>query len=98
MMNVQVWALWRENGNLLTIVDTYLGGEFSGEEALRCIQICLLCTQDEPQERPTMDSALRMLLGEDLSLQEKMKRARCPAKFAVNISNSDSFNPRNLSE
>ncbi|KAL1538816.1 non-specific serine/threonine protein kinase [Salvia divinorum] len=80
------WELWRENGNVLTIVDEYLGGEFSEEEALRCIQVCLLCTQDEPQQRPTMASALRMLLGEDLSLQEKMEQAQFPENWSDDVS------------
>ena len=76
MMNVQAWELWEENGNVLAVVDTHLGGEFSREEALGCIQVCLLCTQYGPQQRPTMASVLRMLLGEDLSLQEKMGQVK----------------------
>ena len=76
MMNVQAWELWEINRNVLAMVDEYLGGYFSAEEAVRCIQVCLLCTLYDPQQRPTMASALRMLLGEDLSLQEKMEQAQ----------------------
>lgn len=69
IINVQAWKLWIEEGDVLDHVDESLAGEFSEEEALRCIQVGLLCTQDEPEKRPTMPCALEMLLGEESTLQ-----------------------------
>lgn len=72
-MNVQAWKQWNKGArNVFDLVDESLGGAFSEEEALRCIQVGLLCSRREPQQRPTMASALEMLLGEDSSLREKM--------------------------
>ncbi|KAH6791927.1 hypothetical protein C2S52_002404 [Perilla frutescens var. hirtella] len=65
------WKLWIE-GNVSDLVDECLGGAFSEEEAVRCIQVGILCTQIEPQQRPAMPCVLKMLLGEELSLQQKM--------------------------
>ncbi|KAK4477548.1 hypothetical protein RD792_016780 [Penstemon davidsonii] len=62
------WKLWNE-GNILHLVDESIEGEFSEEEALRCIQVGLLCTQPNPHHRPTMPSVLKMLLGEELSME-----------------------------
>lgn len=83
-MNVQAWKVWNEGVmNLLDLVDESLGGEFSKEEVMRCIQVGLLCTQYEPHERPTMACALKMLLGEESSLQEKMAQAQ--AQYPPNM-------------
>ncbi|XP_042020571.1 cold-responsive protein kinase 1-like isoform X1 [Salvia splendens] len=84
-----------KNRNVLAMVDAYLGGYFSAEEALRCIQVCLLCTQYDPQQRPTMASALRMLLGEHLRLQEKMEQAQRLSNFATSCSYHVSSTPSN---
>ncbi|GJS25336.1 receptor-like serine/threonine-protein kinase SD1-8 [Tanacetum coccineum] len=46
------WMLWRE-GNPLELVDETLGEKFSKDEVLRCIQIGLLCVQEQPEDRPT---------------------------------------------
>lgn len=69
------WKLWIA-GNVLDLVDESLAGAFSEEEALRCIQVGLLCTQHDPKQRPTMSCALKMLLGEDSRLQEKVVQAQ----------------------
>ncbi|KAK4477562.1 hypothetical protein RD792_016794 [Penstemon davidsonii] len=62
------WKLWIE-GNILHLVDESIEGAFSEEEALRCIQVGLLCTQEDPHHRPNISSVLKMLLGEELPLE-----------------------------
>ncbi|KAL3813479.1 hypothetical protein ACJIZ3_014747 [Penstemon smallii] len=62
------WKLWNE-GNILHLVDESIEGAFSDEEALRCIQVGLLCTQQNRHHRPTMTSVCKMLLGEELSFE-----------------------------
>ncbi|CAA0820303.1 Putative receptor-like protein kinase [Striga hermonthica] len=58
------WKLWKE-GKALDLVDDSLGGAFEAEEALRCIQVGLLCIEEQPHHRPTMYSVLKMLDGHE---------------------------------
>ncbi|KAL5773341.1 hypothetical protein ACOSQ2_013265 [Xanthoceras sorbifolium] len=60
------WKLWKE-GKELEFVDPFLMESCSTTEVLRCIQIGLLCVQEDPTNRPTM-STLVALLGSDLSI------------------------------
>ncbi|KAB2637490.1 hypothetical protein D8674_028024 [Pyrus ussuriensis x Pyrus communis] len=57
-----VWQLWRED-RALEIVDSSLESNQS-EEVVRCIQIGLLCVQEDPEDRPTMAAVVVMLSGE----------------------------------
>lgn len=47
-------------------MDTALENKFQASEALRCIQIGLLCVQLSPDDRPTMWSVLSMLESENM--------------------------------
>ncbi|KAK6129125.1 hypothetical protein DH2020_037129 [Rehmannia glutinosa] len=76
------WKLWKER-KPLDLVDESLRGTFPADEVLRCIQVGLLCTEKQPQRRPTMPSVLKMLLGEDLSLQEKISEAAGNGMYSV---------------
>ncbi|KAL0450452.1 UNVERIFIED_CONTAM: putative G-type lectin S-receptor-like serine/threonine-protein kinase [Sesamum latifolium] len=62
------WMLWNE-GKAVDLVDESLEGAFPVEEALRCIQVGLLCAQEEPYDRPDMHSVIKMLEGEELILE-----------------------------
>ncbi|KAL3820323.1 hypothetical protein ACJIZ3_006228 [Penstemon smallii] len=75
------WKLWNE-GNILHLVDESIEGAFSEEEALRCIQVGLLCTQQNRDHRPTISYVLKMLLGDELPLetQEKVVKAAAAHK------------------
>ncbi|KAL4629111.1 hypothetical protein ACB092_05G286100 [Castanea dentata] len=55
-----VWELWRED-RALDIVDSSIAESFVSHEVLRCIQIGLLCVQEDATERPTMLAILLML-------------------------------------
>ncbi|XP_041023686.1 G-type lectin S-receptor-like serine/threonine-protein kinase At1g11410 [Juglans microcarpa x Juglans regia] len=59
------WDLWKE-GKALDIVDSSLGDEASypAYEVLRCIQIGLLCVQEQAADRPTMLEVVFMLGNE----------------------------------
>ncbi|KAF5178340.1 Cysteine-rich receptor-kinase-like protein, partial [Thalictrum thalictroides] len=54
------WKLWRE-GNALELIDPILTDNLRAHEALRCIQMGLLCVQDNLQDRPTMSSVVLTL-------------------------------------
>ncbi|KAL4628678.1 hypothetical protein ACB092_05G257400 [Castanea dentata] len=55
-----VWELWRED-RALDIVDSSIIESFVSHEVLRCIQIGLLCVQEDATDRPTMLAILLML-------------------------------------
>ncbi|KAK0577955.1 hypothetical protein LWI29_006913 [Acer saccharum] len=58
-----VWDLWRE-GKAMEIVDKSMYEESSHSsvhEVLRCVQIGLLCVQEQATDRPTMSSVVFML-------------------------------------
>nr|XP_027126996.1 probable LRR receptor-like serine/threonine-protein kinase At1g53430 [Coffea arabica] len=58
------WAyVLQEQGNLLELVDPSLGSDCPADEALRMINLALLCTNPSPTLRPTMSSAVSMLEG-----------------------------------
>ncbi|XP_050288861.1 G-type lectin S-receptor-like serine/threonine-protein kinase RKS1 isoform X1 [Quercus robur] len=55
-----VWELWRQD-RALDIVDSSITESFVSHEVLRCIQIGLLCVQEDATDRPTMLAILLML-------------------------------------
>ena len=55
--------LWREN-RALDIVDSSINESFLSLEVSRCIQIGLLCVQEDAVDRPTMSAVLLMLSSE----------------------------------
>ncbi|KAM5588509.1 G-type lectin S-receptor-like serine/threonine-protein kinase [Rosa sericea] len=57
-----VWDLWRED-RALEIVDTTLE-LYNSDEVMRCIQVALLCVQEESEDRPAMSAIVFMLSGE----------------------------------
>ena len=64
----QAWKLWEE-GNALELMDERLNKDgFQNSEAQRCIQVGLLCVQENPDERPAMWSVLSMLESENMEL------------------------------
>ncbi|KAL8228664.1 hypothetical protein R6Q57_013564 [Mikania cordata] len=64
-----IWNLWKE-GNALEVIDESLGAEFSKDEALRCIQIGLLCVQEHAEDRPNMAKVVLMLSSDVVSLPQ----------------------------
>ncbi|OWM88575.1 hypothetical protein CDL15_Pgr002342 [Punica granatum] len=58
------WAyVLQEQGNLLELVDPSLGSNYSEEEAMRMLNLALLCTNPSPTLRPPMSSVVSMLEG-----------------------------------
>ncbi|KAF9666657.1 hypothetical protein SADUNF_Sadunf16G0251600 [Salix dunnii] len=52
-----------ERNNLLELVDPRLGSSYSKEEAMKMLNLALLCTNQSPSLRPRMSSVVRMLEG-----------------------------------
>lgn len=61
-MSLKAYVL-QEQGNLLELVDPSLGSKYSSEEAMRMLQLALLCTNPSPTLRPCMSSVVSMLEG-----------------------------------
>ncbi|CAN4096958.1 unnamed protein product [Withania somnifera] len=58
------WAyVLQEQGNLLELVDPCLSSNYSKKEAMRMINLSLLCTNPSPTLRPSMSSVVSMLEG-----------------------------------
>ncbi|KAJ4894860.1 putative LRR receptor-like serine/threonine-protein kinase [Raphanus sativus] len=58
------WALMlQQKGDILEIVDPMLEGDFNSKEAVRMINVALVCTNSSPSLRPTMSEAVQMLEG-----------------------------------
>ncbi|VFQ58948.1 unnamed protein product [Cuscuta campestris] len=55
-----VWKYWRDE-RPMEILDPTLGDSYSRNEVIRCMNIGLLCVQEEVEERPTMASIVLML-------------------------------------
>lgn len=53
----------KQKGSLMDLVDPRLGSNFNKKEALRMIEIALLCSNKSPDIRPTMSQVLNMLEG-----------------------------------
>lgn len=63
----QAWMLWSE-GNGLSLGDESIARPEFEEEMVRCIHIALLCVQDYPKDRPTIETVVSMLRREIVDL------------------------------
>ncbi|XLR45145.1 hypothetical protein HN51_029262 [Arachis hypogaea] len=62
-----VWRQWRDNMSL-SILDPNIKNNYSEIEVLKCIQIGLLCVQQDPDARPTMASVVTYLSSHSIEL------------------------------
>ncbi|XP_019159616.1 PREDICTED: G-type lectin S-receptor-like serine/threonine-protein kinase At4g27290 [Ipomoea nil] len=61
------WKLWNE-GNIMDLVDDSLLKCCKESEVLKCINVGLLCVEEDPNVRPSMPSVLLMLSDESTVL------------------------------
>ncbi|XP_071718322.1 cysteine-rich receptor-like protein kinase 5 [Rutidosis leptorrhynchoides] len=61
------WNNWNK-GEPLTLLDPKLVHSSSNNEVLRCINIALLCVQEDPEVRPSMASVVLMLNSDSVIL------------------------------
>ncbi|PIA54958.1 hypothetical protein AQUCO_00901099v1 [Aquilegia coerulea] len=59
-----VYQKYRNENNLLDIMDPTLVESYNSQELMRCIHIGLLCVQDHAVDRPTMSAVVSMLGSE----------------------------------
>ncbi|CAN6304519.1 unnamed protein product [Urochloa humidicola] len=68
------WRLWRD-GESLEFIDQSIADTSNAMEVLKCIQIGLLCVQEQPKRRPTMSAVTTMLTSENPTLPEPCEPA-----------------------
>ncbi|KAK4752953.1 hypothetical protein SAY87_021751 [Trapa incisa] len=93
----RIWKL-HEAGELITMVDSSLGGDFDAEEAVNYLKIGLLCTQDTPILRPSMSTVVKMLTGEVKVNNEKITRPGLLSELLGIKVNSGKTDTKNSSE
>ncbi|XP_019052234.1 PREDICTED: probable LRR receptor-like serine/threonine-protein kinase At1g53440 [Nelumbo nucifera] len=64
-----------EQGNLLELVDPILESNYSKEEALRMLNLALLCTNPSPTLRPAMSAVVSMIEGK-IAIQAPLVKRR----------------------
>lgn len=55
------WEMWTENRGSELIDKTSILDNIDHDEALKCINISLLCVQENPADRPTMSTVVTMI-------------------------------------
>ncbi|XP_060191620.1 receptor-like serine/threonine-protein kinase SD1-8 [Lycium barbarum] len=81
------WRLWKE-GKGSELLDPSVGESFSPSEVMRCIQVGLLCVQEQADDRPKMDTVVLMLGSESTSLPQPKNPGFCLGRRPVD---SDSY-------
>ncbi|KAL0911304.1 hypothetical protein M5K25_019436 [Dendrobium thyrsiflorum] len=78
-----VWENWNK-GTIIEIVDPALTKLFPRDEVIRCIQIGLLCTQQDPSQRPTMTTVVVMLNSYSMSIEAPSAPAFFVGRSGIN--------------
>ncbi|XP_074349570.1 putative serine/threonine-protein kinase [Apium graveolens] len=67
----KAWEMYEEE-KLIELVDPMLKGKFSKTEAVRFMEVGLMCVQENRRLRPVMSLAMKMLSGE-INLQDQVE-------------------------
>ncbi|ESR60669.1 hypothetical protein CICLE_v10014208mg [Citrus x clementina] len=86
------WKLWQE-GKALDMMDQKLHASSKPNEILKCINVGLLCVQEDPNDRPTMSDVVIMLGSEAMNLATPKRPA-----FVIRRGSSSSASSSNKPE
>ncbi|KQK17282.1 putative cysteine-rich receptor-like protein kinase 20 isoform X2 [Brachypodium distachyon] len=67
------WRMWKAQ-RLHELVDPSLGSRYEITEITRCVQVALLCAQEDPADRPTMTDVAAMLNSESMTFPIEPKQ------------------------
>nr|XP_016486702.1 PREDICTED: G-type lectin S-receptor-like serine/threonine-protein kinase At4g27290 isoform X1 [Nicotiana tabacum] len=82
------WRLWKED-KAMDLVDQSLQESCNKEEAIKCLNVGLLCVQEDPKDRPNTTNIIMMLGSENIiSLPRPNQPAFMTRKCANNTSSS----------
>ncbi|PIN05636.1 Serine/threonine protein kinase [Handroanthus impetiginosus] len=85
------WELWIE-GKAMELIDPTLDGSNHKNGIIRCINVGLLCVQDDAMDRPSMTEVISMLTNESLQLPEPKQ----PAFFVGSTSTSENHDQKQV--
>jgi hypothetical protein len=80
---IQVWENWTA-GTLMEVMDPSLSSHAPRDQMVKCIQIGLLCVQDDPMDRPMMSMVNIMLSSNTVTLSAPSKPVFCIQKDGTN--------------
>ncbi|XP_027348569.1 G-type lectin S-receptor-like serine/threonine-protein kinase At4g03230 isoform X1 [Abrus precatorius] len=93
------WHLWKE-GRAMEFMDQTVCQTCNADECLKCVNVGLLCLQEDPNERPTMSNVVFMLGSESNTLPSPKEPAfvvrRCPSSRASTSSKLETFSRNEL--
>ncbi|XP_062151857.1 G-type lectin S-receptor-like serine/threonine-protein kinase At4g03230 [Alnus glutinosa] len=90
------WKLWKED-RALDLMDQTLRESCNTNEFLRCVNVGLLCVQEDPSDRPTMSNAVFMLGNETATLPTP-KQPAFVVRRPLSSTGSSSSRPRSFNE
>ncbi|XP_022892499.1 G-type lectin S-receptor-like serine/threonine-protein kinase At4g03230 isoform X1 [Olea europaea var. sylvestris] len=93
---LQVWRLWSEN-KALNLVDPILLESCEKSEVIKCINVGLLCVEEDPSDRPTMSNVVLMLSGKTIVVPVPKQPAFVMRKRVFSTSSSSSNRPDSVS-
>ncbi|WVZ94350.1 hypothetical protein U9M48_040250 [Paspalum notatum var. saurae] len=89
-----VWDKWR-NGSTADVVDPLLAElGYQESEVLNCIEIGLLCVQENPADRPDASTVVLMLSSPTTAFDERPAPARPAFAFSTGFTNAAIDHPR----
>ncbi|XP_022926691.1 G-type lectin S-receptor-like serine/threonine-protein kinase B120 isoform X1 [Cucurbita moschata] len=78
------WNLWN-GGRAIELLDPSIRDSSREEEVLKCIHVAMLCVQDSPAYRPTMQSLVLMLESESASLPQPRQPTYTSTRASIDI-------------
>ncbi|PHT56052.1 G-type lectin S-receptor-like serine/threonine-protein kinase [Capsicum baccatum] len=85
------WKLRMEN-RALDVMDPTLVDTFNENEVLKCINVALLCVQEDSGDRPTMSNVIIMLGSESMTLPRPNQPAFVTRRNAAEAASTSSYN------
>ncbi|XP_065621553.1 G-type lectin S-receptor-like serine/threonine-protein kinase At4g03230 isoform X2 [Quercus suber] len=90
------WKLWKE-GKAFDLMDQTIRETCNADEFLRCVNVGLLCVQEDPSDRPTMSNVVFLLGGETATLPTP-KQPAYVVRRSLSSATSSATKPESLNE
>ncbi|KAM3301692.1 hypothetical protein P3S67_016194 [Capsicum chacoense] len=84
-----VWRLWMKD-RALDMMDQTIFESCDVKEVIKCVNVALLCVQEDPAERPVMSNVVFMLGGESMTLPRPNQPAFITRRNSAGASTSSS--------
>jgi hypothetical protein len=85
----QAWRLWVEN-HVLDLMDSALHEVCNANQFVKCVNVGLLCVQEDPNDRPMMSNVFTMLDSEATTIPTPKQPAFVPWRGHPIIASSSS--------